>query len=49
MAKKKQSKQQGQQFLSDENYLRQRARSLKIGKCYITDSNLHKSDINLHH
>ena len=38
MAKKKQSKQQGQQFLSDENYLRQRARSLKIGKCYITDN-----------
>ena len=38
MAKKKQNKQQGQQFLSDENYLRQRARSLKIGKCYITDT-----------
>lgn len=38
MAKKKQNKQQGQQFLSDENYLRQRARTLKIGKCYITDN-----------
>lgn len=37
MAKKKQKKQ-GQQFLSDEKYLKQKARTLEIGKCYITDS-----------
>lgn len=36
MAKKKQKKQ-GQQFLSPEQYLRQRARTLEIGKCYMTD------------
>ena len=36
MAKKKQKKQ-GQQFLSPEQYLKQRARMLEIGKCYMTD------------
>lgn len=36
MAKKKQKKQQ-QQFLSPEQYLKQRARMLEIGKCYMTD------------
>ena len=38
MAKKKQKKQQGggQQFLSPERYLRERARSLEIGTCYVT-------------
>lgn len=36
MAKKKQKKQ-GQQFLSPEQYLKQRARTLEIGKCYMTD------------
>ena len=35
MAKKK--KTQGQQFLSPEQYLKQRARTLEIGKCYKTD------------
>ena len=38
MAKKKQKKQQAQQFLSPENYLRQKARSLEIGTCYVTDN-----------
>ena len=42
MAKKKQKKQQGggggQQFLSPEKFVRQRMRSLPIGKCYITDN-----------
>ena len=33
----KMKKQGGQQFLSPEQYLRQKARSLKIGKCYISD------------
>ena len=38
MAKKKQNKQGGgQQFLSDENFIRQRVRNLEIGPCYITD------------
>ena len=39
MAKKKQKKQTGggQQFLSPEQFVRQRVRSLPIGKCYITD------------
>lgn len=38
MAKKKQKKQQtGQQFLSPEQYMKQRARSLKIGACYVSD------------
>lgn len=36
MAKKK-KKQGGQQFLSPEQYLKQKARSLEIGKCYISD------------
>lgn len=36
MAKKKQRKQ-GQQFLSPEQNLKQRARMLEIGKCYMTD------------
>lgn len=36
MAKKKQKKQ-GQQFLTPEQYLKQRARTLEIGKCYMTD------------
>jgi len=36
MAKKK-SKPQGQQFLSPEQYLKQKARSLEIGKCYISE------------
>ena len=34
MAKKK---KQGQQFLSPEQYLRQKARTLEIGKCYISE------------
>lgn len=34
MAKKKQKQQQ---FLSPEQYLKQRVRTLKIGKCYMTD------------
>lgn len=39
MAKKKQNKKQGgQQFLSPEQYLKQKARTLEIGKCYITDA-----------
>ena len=38
MAKKKHKKQGGQQFLSDENYIRQRARTLKIGTCYVSDA-----------
>ena len=38
MAKKKQKKQVSkQQFLSDEQYLKQRARTLEIGKCYVSD------------
>lgn len=38
MAKKKKSqKQQVQQFLSPVNYLRQKARSLEIGSCYVTE------------
>jgi len=38
MAKKKQKKQQtGQQFLSPEQYMKQRARSLEIGACYVSD------------
>lgn len=35
MAKKKQKKQQGQQFLSPEQYIKQKARTLEIGKCYV--------------
>ncbi|MBP3744365.1 MAG: hypothetical protein J6I34_02980 [Prevotella sp.] len=35
MAKKKQKKQ-GQQFLSPEQYIKQRARSLEIGACYVS-------------
>lgn len=38
MAKKRQKKQGGQQFLSDENYIRQRAQTLKIGTCYVSDA-----------
>ena len=38
MAKKKQKKQQTrQQFLSPEQYMKQRARSLEIGACYVSD------------
>ena len=39
MAKKKQKKQQqtGQHFLSPEQYMKQRARSLEIGACYVSD------------
>lgn len=38
MAKKKQKKQQaGQQFLSPEQYMKQRVRSLEIGTCYVSD------------
>ena len=37
MAKKKQKKQQGQQFLSPEQYLKQKARTLEIGTCYVSD------------
>lgn len=38
MAKKKQKKQQGggQQFLSPERYLREKARTLEISTCYVT-------------
>ena len=36
MAKKKQKKPQGQQHLSPEKYLKQKARSLKIGTCYMS-------------
>lgn len=36
MAQKK-KKQNGQQFLSPEQYLKQKARSLEIGKCYISE------------
>ena len=39
MAKKKKKQQSnGQQFLSEENYLRQKARTLQIGTCYVTTS-----------
>ena len=38
MAKKKKQSQQQQQALSPEKYIKQRARSLKIDKCYINDS-----------
>lgn len=40
MAKKKQKKQNGggQKFLSDEQYVRQRVRSLELGTCYMDDS-----------
>jgi hypothetical protein len=38
MAKKKQKKQQaGAQFLSPEQFMKQRVRSLEIGKCYISE------------
>lgn len=37
MAKKKQKKQTGQQFLSPEQFMKQRARSLEIGTCYISE------------
>ena len=37
MAKKKKKQQQGQQFLSPEQFIKQRARSLEIGTCYITE------------
>ena len=37
MAKKKQKKQQGQQFLSPEQYIKQKARALEIGACYVSD------------
>lgn len=39
MAKKNKKKQSGggQQFLSNESYIRQRTRELEIGPCYITD------------
>lgn len=35
--KKKHNKQQGQQFLSPEQYIRQKARTLELGKCYVGD------------
>jgi hypothetical protein len=38
MAKKKQKKQQpGQQFLSPEQYMKQRVRSLEMGACYVSE------------
>jgi len=37
MAKKKQKKQQGQQFLSPDKYIRQKVRTLDIGTCYISE------------
>lgn len=37
MAKKKQKKQQGQQFLSPEQYIKQKARTLEIGSCYVSE------------
>lgn len=37
MSKKKQKKQQGQQFLAPEKYIKQKARTLEIGECYISD------------
>lgn len=37
MAKKKKNQQGGQQFLSPEKYLKERARTLEIGTCYIND------------
>ncbi len=38
MSKKKQKKQQtGQQFLSPEQFMKQRVRSLEIGTCYVSD------------
>ena len=36
--KKKQKNKGGQQFLSPEQFLKQRARSLEIGTCYTTES-----------
>lgn len=36
MAKKKQKKPQGQQFLSPKEYVKQRVRTLEIGKCYVS-------------
>lgn len=38
MAKKKKTKQGGQTFLSPEQYLRQKARTLEIGTCYVSKS-----------
>lgn len=35
--KKKHNRQQGQQFLSPEQYIRQKARTLELGKCYVGD------------
>ncbi len=38
MPKKKHKKQQkGQQFLTPEQFMKQRARSLEIGTCYISE------------
>ena len=37
MAKKNKKKGGGQQFLSDEQFIRQRMRALPLGECYITD------------
>lgn len=37
MAKKKQKKPQGQQFLSPKKYVKERVRTLEIGKCYVSD------------
>lgn len=37
MAKKKQKKPQGQQFLSPKEYVKQRVRTLEIGKCYVSE------------
>jgi hypothetical protein len=37
MAKKKKNKQQGQQFLSPEKYVKQKARTLEIGPCYVSN------------
>lgn len=36
----KKKKQGGQQFLSPEQYLKQKARTLEIGKCYISDGDI---------
>ena len=38
MAKKKKKGQAGQQFLSPEKYLKERARSLEIYECYVSDN-----------
>ena len=35
--KKKKAQGQGQQFLSPERFIKERARTLPLGKCYIND------------